>query len=314
MSMIDCYEPDFVRLFLSRHPDSALRVNLCWKTEVRQSLVLTDPASCQAALGAPNTFVLHHSKCAANPDSPALSPRDQVLNQSALHTITLPGLSPELRLYALGIMLSFSEKCPGDSEAVLEKLASLPQILAGHVQEGKLQEQFAQLPSLPQLQRELITRMGSCEFNWDLLPESTRKLTLPLQVSLLMLQDVNSEAMLQQQLQDQWLQTWERHFAQEAWIFSNYLIYRLYHDTFPQHKSESTLQRFFWLAADVFMIRTLFCLWTMDDSALNHDEIYALFALFEAWRNSESAHSLRQHILDMLPGDPLLSAFSLITR
>lgn len=49
MSMIDCYEPDFVRLFLSRHPDSALRVNLCWKTEVRQSLVLTDPASCQAA-------------------------------------------------------------------------------------------------------------------------------------------------------------------------------------------------------------------------------------------------------------------------
>lgn len=89
MSMIDCYEPDFVRLFLSRHPDSALRVNLCWKTEVRQSLVLTDPASCQAALGDPNTFVLHHSKCAANPDSPALSPRDQVLNQSALHTITL---------------------------------------------------------------------------------------------------------------------------------------------------------------------------------------------------------------------------------
>ncbi len=112
----------------------------------------------------------------------------------------------------------FFRKCPGDSEAVLEKLASLPQILAGHVQEGKLQEQFAQLPSLPQLQRELITRMGSCEFNWDLLPESTRKLTLPLQVSLLMLQDANSEAMLQQQLQDQWLQTWERHFAQEAWI------------------------------------------------------------------------------------------------
>lgn len=102
----------------------------------------------------------------------------------------------------------------------------------------------------------------------------------------------------------------ERHFAQEAWIFSNYLIYRLYHDTFPQHESESTLQRFFWLAADVFMIRTLFCLWTMDDSALNHDEIYALFALFEAWRNGENAHSLRQHILDMLPGDPLLSAFS----
>lgn len=48
----------------------------------------------------------------------------------------------------------------------------------------------------------------------------------------------------------------------------------------------------------------------MDDSTLSHDEIYALFALFEAWRNSENARSLRQHILDMLSGDPLLSAFS----
>ncbi|MBU5388228.1 lysine-N-methylase [Citrobacter cronae] len=314
MSMIDCYEPDFVRLFLSHHPDSALLVNVRWKTEVRQSLVLTDPASCQAALGDPNAFVLHHSKCAAAPDSPTLSPRDQVLNQSALNTITLPGLSPELRLYALGIMLSFCEKCPDSSDATLEKLASLPQVLADHAQSGKLQEQFAQLPSLPQLQREMITQMGNCDFNWERLPESARKLTLPLQVSLLMLQDANSEALLQQQLHDQWLMTWERYFAQDAWIFSNYLIYRLYHDTFPQHDDESALQRFFWLVADVFMIRTLFCLWTLDGSALSHDEIYALFALFEAWRNSEHAISLRQHIVNILPGDPLLSAFSLITR
>ncbi|MEG0098646.1 MAG: lysine-N-methylase [Citrobacter sp.] len=314
MSMIDCYEPDFVRLFLSRQPDSALHVRLCWDTEIRQSLALTSPASCQAALGDPNAFVLHTTQCESDAQGTVLSPRDQVLNQSALNTITLPGLSSELRLYALGIMLSFSDKCPGDNKDVLEKLASLPQILASYVQEGKLQDQFAQLPSLPQLQRELITRIGSCEFNWDLLPESTRKLTLPLQVSLLMLQDANSEALLQQQLQDQWLKTDERYFTQEPWLFSNYLIYRLYHDVFPQHDSESALQRYFWLVADVFMIRTLFCLWTMDDSTLSHDDIYALFALFEDWRNSGDAVSVRQHILDILPGAPLLSAFSLLTR
>ncbi|WP_336284970.1 lysine-N-methylase [Citrobacter arsenatis] len=314
MSMIDCYEPDFVRVFLSHHPDSVLLANIRWKTEVRQSLVLTDPACCQAALGDPNAFVLHTSQCAADADSPALSQRDQVLNQSALHTITLPGLSPELRLYALGIMLSFSEKCPGDSDPTLEKLASLPQVLADHAQSGKLQEQFAQLPSLPQLQRELITQMGNCEFNWDLLPDSTRKLSLPLQVSLLMLQDANSEAMLQQQLQDQWLHTYERYFAQDVWIFSNYLIYRLYHDTFPQHESESVLQRFFWLVADVFMLRTLFSLWTMDDSTLSHDEIYALFAIVEDWRNRSDAAAVRQQIQNLLPGDHLLSAFSLLTR
>lgn len=314
MSMIDCYEPDFVRSFLSHHPDSALRVEMRWKTEVRQSLVLTEPASCQAVLGDPNAFVLHTSQCEADAESPALSARNQVLNQAALNTITLPDLTPELRLYALGIMLSFAGKCPGDSKEVLDRLASLPQILAGYAEEGTLQTQFEQLPSLPQLQRELITRMGSCEFNWDQLPESMRKLTLPLQVSLLMLQDANSEALLQQQLQQQWLKTEERYFAHEAWIFSNYLIYRLYHSAFPQHKSDGAIECYFDLVTDFFLIRTLFCLWTMDDSPLSHDDIFALFALFEEWRHSDDAASVRQDILSRLPADHLLSAFSLLTR
>ncbi|NRF57949.1 lysine-N-methylase [Citrobacter braakii] len=314
MSMIDCYEPDFVRLFLSRHPDSALHVRMCWKTEIRQSLMLTDPASCEAALSSPQAFVLHVTQSEASAESRALSRRDQVLNQAALDSLTLPGLWPELRLYALGIMLSYSDKFPGEDEVVLQKLASLPQILAGYAQEGKLQDQFAQLPSLPQLQRELITRMGSCEFNWALLPESTRKLTLPLQVSLLMLQDANSEALLQQQLQDQWQKTDERYFAQAPWIFINYLIYRLYHDTFPQHDSENALQRYFGLTTDFFMIRTLLSLWTMDNSELSQDDIYALFALVEEWRNSSDAIAVRQQIQNRLPGDHLLSAFSLLTR
>lgn len=111
MSMIDCYEPDFVRVFLSHHPDSALHISQCWTTEIRQSLSLTDPASCQAALGDPNAFVLHATQCESGAQSRALSQREQVLNQAALNTVTLPGLSPELRLYATGIMLSFSEKC-----------------------------------------------------------------------------------------------------------------------------------------------------------------------------------------------------------
>lgn len=314
MSMIDCYEPDFVRAFLSHHPDSALHVKMCWNKEIRQSLILSDPASCQAVLSYPNAFVLHTSQCESDAESRTLSQRNQVLNQSALNTVTLPALLPETRLYALGIMLSYSDKCPGDSETVLEKLTSLPQILAKYAQEGLLQEQFTQLPCLPHLQRKLITRMGSCEFNWDILPESRRKLTLPLQVSLLMLQDANSEALLQQQLQDQWPALYERYFAQEPWIFSNYLIYRLYHDTFPQHDSESILQCYLSLTTDFFMIRTLICLWTLDGSTLDHDEIYALFALFENWRNSHDAGSLRQDIQNILPGDYQLSAFSLLTR
>ena len=48
MSMIECYEPDFVRAFLSHHPDSALKTQMVFENEIRQSLTLTTAASCKA--------------------------------------------------------------------------------------------------------------------------------------------------------------------------------------------------------------------------------------------------------------------------
>lgn len=314
MSLIECYEPDFVRKFLGRHPDAPQHIEMAWQNEIRQSLTLDDAFCCEAVLGDPHAFELHVSQTESNPEHPSLSPRDQALNQAALHTITLPELTSELRLYALGIMLSYASKVEGESDSTLEKLASLPQILAGYAQNGQLLEQFNQLPAVPQLQRNLLTLLGNFEFDWELLPDSIRKLTLPLQVSLLMMQDANSEALLQQQLLEQWQKTDEQYFASAPWIFSNYLIYRLYHDAFPYHDEESEFQRYFELTTDYFLLRTLFSLWTMDESPMTTDDIFALFALFERWRMSEDAVSARQQIANILPADYLLSAFSLLTR
>lgn len=312
MKMIECYEPDFVRTFLSHHPGSPLHVRRAWQSEIRHSLTLTDAASCEAALGAPHAFTLHVSECAALPDGQPLSRRDRALNQAALNAVTLPGLSPELRLYALGILLSYSEKVPGDSEDVLAHIASLSDTLANLTREGKLQQQFALLPAVPQLPCRLITLLGGLDFDWGKLPDSARKASLPLQVSLLMLQDASSEALLQQQLHTQWQATHERYFADEAWIFSNYLIYRLYHDMFPQHDGEGVTGCYFALVSDVFLIRTLFSLWTLNGSPLTPADTSALFALFERWRHGESAAALRLQVQSLLPADYLLSAFSLL--
>ncbi|EQB4818118.1 TPA: lysine-N-methylase [Citrobacter amalonaticus] len=313
MSMIDCYEPDFVRSFLTRNPDSPLHVRLSWQTEVRESLLLTEPAACEAALGDPQAFVLHTRQCQGDSAFLPLSPRERVLNQAALHTVALPGLIPEVRLYTLGILLSWADKQPGESNNALETIAMLPHTLTDSVHEGKLQQQFACLPAIPQVQLELIRRLGSIDFDWQILPESTRKLTLPLQMSLLTLQDANSETLLLQQLHKQWQTTYQTLFAQQNWIFSNYLIYRLYHDAFPGTDGENASLRFFELTTDFCLIRTLLSLWTLDGSALSHDDIYALFALVERWRHSTDVTSLRQSLQNVLPADALLSAFSLLT-
>lgn len=52
-----------------------------------------------------------------------------------------------------------------------------------------------------------MTLLGSCAFDWSILPESPRKTSLPLQMPLLALHDANSEALLQHQLQAQWQTT-----------------------------------------------------------------------------------------------------------
>ncbi|EPF6161486.1 TPA: lysine-N-methylase [Citrobacter sedlakii] len=312
MSMIACYEPDFVRSFLSHHPGSPLQVRMMWQDEVRESLMLTESASCKAALGNPDAFALNVTQCKADPTAPALPERVRVLNQAALHCVTLTGLAPELHLYALGIMLSYAEKLPGDSDVVLARLAALPQILAEYVEEGKLQHQYASLPCVPGLQCRLLTLIGGIDFDWQPLPESARKLSLPLQMNLLMMQDANSEALLLQQLHQQWQDIYPHNLAEDAFIFSHYLIYRLYHDVFPHADDASVSQRYFELVSDFVVLRTLFSLWTLDGSPLGHDEIYGMFALAERWRHSRAATAWRQQLAAALPADYLLSAFSLL--
>ncbi|NWG84535.1 lysine-N-methylase [Escherichia coli] len=309
MSFIECYEPEYVRKFLARHPGSPLYVRKVWKNEIRLSLSLTDIASCEAVLNDVRAFDLQLTYRPLEENAAELSARDAIVNQVILSTLTLRDLTPELSLYAVGILLSRASKMPGRDGDILARLTTLPQALADHAKKGILQAQFAQLPPVPQLARHLATLLGSFTFDWSILPESPRKTSLPLQMPLLTLHDANSEALLQQQLQTQWQTTWQQHFATAPWMMRNWLIYRVYHDVIGQTDGAD----YFPLVCDFYLLRTLISLWTLDGSSLRQEDIFALFAMFERWRASENALLVRQQIQSLCAADPLLSAFSLLT-
>ncbi|EHR8837227.1 lysine-N-methylase [Shigella flexneri] len=308
MSFIECYEPKYVHNFLSQHPGSPLYVRKVWKNEIRQSLALTDIASCKAVLNDARDFELQLTYHPMEENAAELSARDAIVNQMILSTLTLPDLTPELSLYAVGILLSRASKMPGRDGDTLARLTTMPQALADHAQKGTLQAQFAQLPPVPQLACQLMTLLGSFAFDWSILPESPRKASLPLQITLLTLHDANSEALLQQQLQAQWQTTWQPHFTASPSFLHNYLIYRVYHDVIGQADGADYLP----LVCDFYLIRTLISLWTLDGSTLRREDIFALFAVFERWRASENAQLIRQQIQSLCAADPLLSAFSLL--
>lgn len=167
MSFIECYEPEYVRNFMARHPDSPLYVRKVWKNEIRQSLMLTEPESCEAVLNDACAFDLQLTYRPVEENAAELSARDAIVNQAILSTLTLPDLTPELYLYAVGIVLSRASKMPGRDGDILARLTTLPQALADHAQKGTLQAQFAQLPPVPQPARQLMTLLGSCAFDWS---------------------------------------------------------------------------------------------------------------------------------------------------
>lgn len=279
------------------------------ENEIRLSLSLTDIASCEAVLNDVRAFDLQLTYRPVEDNSAELSARDAIVNQVILSTLTLRDLTPELSLYAVGILLSRASKMPGRDGDILARLTTLPLALADHAKKGTLQAQYAQLPPVPQLARQLMTLLGGCAFDWSILPESPRKASLPLQVTLLTLHDANSEALLQQQLQTQWQTTWQQHFATAPWMMRNWLIYRVYRDVIGQTDGAD----YFPLVCDFYLLRTLISLWTLDGSPLRQEDIFALFAMFERWRASENALLVRQQIQSLCAADPLLSAFSLLT-
>lgn len=97
MSFIECYEPEYVRNFMARHPDSPLYVRKVWKNEIRQSLMLTEPESCEAVLNDACAFDLQLTYRPVEENAAELSARDAIVNQAILSTLTLPDLTPVKR-------------------------------------------------------------------------------------------------------------------------------------------------------------------------------------------------------------------------
>ena len=121
MSFIECYEPEYVRNFMTQYPDSHLYVRKVWKNEIRQSLALTDIESCKAVLNDARAFDLQLTYRPVEDNAAELSARDAIVNQAILSTLTLPDLTPELSLYAVGIVLSRASTMPGRDGDILAR-------------------------------------------------------------------------------------------------------------------------------------------------------------------------------------------------
>ena len=307
MKLVNYYQPKFVT-----HPsiEKDQIVGLHYRHESRFSLLLNALPFARAVINDPLAFSLQVSTHAPDPAAIAVDSRLQCLNQAAIDCLTLPDLNEELRLYALGVMLSTAANLPDDADTC-EHIVNLPAWLARHAASGELQRMYAQLPTIDVLKNQLIRELGVMSFDWSRLPESPRSATLPMQVSLLMLQDANSEAQLQMQLAQVWRESGRACLAERPWMLTHYLVYRLYHDYFPGAQAG---RQYLNLVSDYFQLKALLSLWMIDGTPLAADDVAVFISLFEDWRLSGAQKQERDCTHELFAGDDLLAAFSLIAQ
>ncbi|STF43987.1 putative lysine-N-methylase [Escherichia coli] len=94
MSFIECYEPEYVRNFMTQYPDSPLYVRKVWKNEIRQSLALTDIESCKAVLNDARAFDLQLTYRPVEDNAAELSARDAIVNQAIFEHPYAPRFNP----------------------------------------------------------------------------------------------------------------------------------------------------------------------------------------------------------------------------
>jgi lysine-N-methylase len=314
MQHIDCYEPNYVRCFLTLYPEDKTSLKtIYWQHQVRRSLLMGKEACCREILTKPDALWLNEVPLQSVECWPPLALDLQMLNQSALTIATQPELTIEQKLYAIGVMISAASKKDRTLPESIQYIADIPQQFSFLAEQGELQKQYALLPLVHSVQIQAMKMMGSLNIPWEQLPDSERVFTFRLQLTLLPMQEPAANAMFMMQLKKNWQQNGNAFIEKHHWVLNNYLLYRLYHDIFPFHRQNSLLHTYYLLVLDFFILRTLLSMWMPENTKLTLDTVVNIFTVYHHWRQENSAAEeqlnkiLPAHIETDLAGFALLN-------
>ncbi len=103
---------DAISRFAFVHPQGV-------ENEIRQSLMLTEPESCEAVLNDAGAFDLQLTYRPAEDNAAELSARDAIVNRVILSTLTLPDLPRSFHCTPSGFCSPAPAKCRAETEIFL---------------------------------------------------------------------------------------------------------------------------------------------------------------------------------------------------
>lgn len=243
-------------------------VERSWKNQKRYSARLGCDSAAEAILVPSDAFVLYPGESEAC-DAPLLSEPVLMLNQGCINLLIGSDQPLELRLYAMGILIS--------KAAMLNDAATVDAItqdLLDLLNEGVLADAFNQIPVIPALKIQALRQLCDLDLRGDFDPQMAMALMLKInEISVLgnddlhhMLQEWQSSQAVQQAL--------SLHLPQ--WI--NLVLHSCYHDVFPGEEPAAWEKSFYQLTLRLFHVQHLLALLVQCEVNPNEQQLAHLIA------------------------------------
>lgn len=287
MEMIDHYQPDYVVRFdadacqcpaCQQAPKGWPRVNVALKNQQRESLAMACESAAKAILLDPEAFNLKVSHAESQGEQ-MLSPWDEMLNQQCINLAVHPSMPLEVSLYAIGVLLSKAQHYldKGESDPML--LLAMGEQLAMLASEGILEQQFGELPPIPQNSLAALKEMGQLRLALNL--PMAEKMGVMLKLSELAIMPASrlKERLKELELADRQVLL----FMEQPQIMRNFLIYKLYHDVFPGVACANYGEAYLQLVTTFFRIRMLCALGANGEGVLPTETALVLISALSAW-------------------------------
>lgn len=257
----------------------------------KESLTLSCPEACRQLLLDPDAMLIETEELTVASLSQAVPDAAQRLNQLSYQIAMTQELSFEMRLWMIGMLIHHDER-NSSYEQFLDELVAL-------LEKGQLQAMYDTIPSLPNVQWLALRTLTHLLLQSNDTNQRGRVMIEECLNTLYKLLEGEYDQEKMAFFPRLWREQVAPFLAERPHLLDNYLLYQIYNFNFPYSNEHSMEAAYRLLVADLFLLRSYFCL-LAHQGELTEEKVIKLVYSYHARRqhNLSFKHELATGLLD----------------
>ncbi|MEH4694165.1 flagellin lysine-N-methylase [Atlantibacter hermannii] len=277
------------------------RVYRNFKNEVQHSLNISCPEVASIIINDPQAMNFNEKIVLQNNFNvaPALDQQNKLLNLFSLSLISSTEASAEESLYALIKFIMFIQKTETLNDDTLGDVESVYSLLNVQLSSGEIANELKQVNTDKRTKSAIVLLLQ--DYFGKVTP-SRGSHVLNLYIDFLRGAFCADDGQTLEQtidsLETEWGTVYERDFKNDPVALKNFILYKLWHNDFPNNKSRDALQSLYMIVAEFYFVKILSAAFAKAHGSFDSEHlvniIYSLNSLSQ--HNQAVAENFYQHI------------------